>query len=79
MGPVVAPAGTATVIVDVVEVCTVAVTPLNFTRFSLGDVLKLFPLMVTSAPTAPEDGVKPESDGVPVMVTAGPWMVMHFD
>ena len=57
MGPVVAPAGTLTVIVVVVEPVMVALTPLNLTVVPKG-VLKLVPVIVTDAPILPEGGEK---------------------
>lgn len=59
--PVVAPAGTVVVIVVASEVITVAGVPLNASAVI---VLKLLPLIVTDALSAPLDGVNPDSVGV---------------
>jgi hypothetical protein len=61
IAPVVAPAGTAVVIVVVVNELTDAVTPLKDT---VGVVLKFVPVMVTIAPSAPLVGLKPLTVGV---------------
>ncbi len=56
-----APDGTVvTMVVELAEVTT-AVVPLNDT---VGEALKLVPVMVTVAPTAPLTGVNPEIDGI---------------
>jgi hypothetical protein len=65
IGPLVAPAGTVTVSVVEVAPVTVATTPLNRTVLLANVVLKLVPVMVTVAPTAPLVGVKPDMVGVP--------------
>ncbi len=65
IGPLVAPAGTNTVSVVEVAPVTVATTPLNRTVLFANVVLKLVPVMVTVAPTAPLVGVKPDMVGVP--------------
>jgi hypothetical protein len=57
ISPVVAPAGTSTVIVVAVDAVMFAVTPLNFTVLENG-VEKFVPVMVTVEPIAPEAGVK---------------------
>ncbi len=59
--PVTVPEGTVTEILEDVEETTVAETPLNKT---VGDALKLFPLIVTVAPAAPLAGVKLDILGV---------------
>ena len=59
--PVEVPEGTITVILKASEAVTVAETPLNNT---MGDGLKLFPLIVMVAPVAPLVGVKPDMLGV---------------
>jgi hypothetical protein len=63
---------------------TVAVIPLNRTILFAGVVLKLVPVMVTVAPTAPLVGVKPDIVGVPgtvkipVLVTVTPLSVTEI-
>jgi hypothetical protein len=64
IGPVVAPLGTVTVILVVVDEVTVAVTPLNLTTLLAAVVLKFVPVIITVAPGAPLDGVKPVNVGV---------------
>ena len=59
--PVEVPDGTTAVILEEVEETTVAETPLNNT---IGDALKLFPLIVMVAPAAPRVGVKLDMLGV---------------
>ncbi len=59
--PVDVPEGTMAVMADAVDDNTVAETPLNDTR---GEALKLLPLIVMVAPSAPLAGVKPEIAGV---------------
>jgi hypothetical protein len=59
--PVEVPDGTTAVILEEVEETTVAETPLNNT---IGDALKLFPLIVMDAPAAPLVGVKLDMLGV---------------
>ena len=56
--PFVAPIGTIVVKLVVVEERTTASVPLNLIMLSVGFVLKLVPLMVIVAPTAPLLGVK---------------------
>jgi hypothetical protein len=55
MGPVAAPTGTVVVMLVELELLTVAGTPLNVTT---GVPVKLVPVIVTVAPTAPLEGVK---------------------
>ena len=62
--PVDAPTGTEVVILVEVEAVTTAATPLNSTTLLVGVVLKLFPEMITDAPTAPLAGLNPVIDGV---------------
>lgn len=62
--PVVAPAGTVAVIDVEVEAVTVAITPLKSTSLSDGVVLKLFPVIITEAPTAALAGLNPAIVGV---------------
>jgi hypothetical protein len=57
--PVVAPAGTVTLMLLAVEEVTVAVVPLNRTTLLAGVVLKFVPEIITEAPTAPLDGLNP--------------------
>jgi len=64
-GPVVAPAGTVTLIDVAVLVTMVAGTPLNVTAVALP---RLTPVMVTLLPTAPEVGVKLVITGGPITV-----------
>jgi hypothetical protein len=59
--PVEVPDGTTAVILEEVEETTVEETPLNNT---IGDALKLFPLIVIVAPAAPLVGVKLDMLGV---------------
>lgn len=59
--PVEVPEGTTAVMLDAVDAVTVAETPLNNT---MGEALKLFPLIVMIAPSAPLVGVKPDMLGV---------------
>jgi hypothetical protein len=61
MLPVVAPAGTGTVILVELEVVGDARVPLNVTTLSVGE--KLVPVTVTTVPTGPEVGL--------TLVTAG--------
>ncbi len=56
--PVVAPVGTVVVIDVAVAAVTVACVPLNLTVLLAAVVLKLLPLIVTEAPTAPLVGEK---------------------
>ena len=56
--PVVAPAGTGTVIEVTLQLVGVAVVPLNFTVLVLCVDAKLVPVIVTETPTAPEVGDK---------------------
>ena len=56
--PVVAPAGTGTLIEVLAQVVGVAVVPLNVTVLVPWLVPKLVPLIVTDTPTAPEVGVR---------------------
>ena len=58
IGPVVAPAGTVTLILVVVDEATVAAVPLKVTVFCAGVALKPVPVMVTGVPTGPELGAK---------------------
>lgn len=62
--PVVAPLGTVTVMLVVVEEISVALTPLNLTALLAAVVLKCVPVIITVAPGAPLDGVKPVNVGV---------------
>jgi hypothetical protein len=62
--PVDAPTGTEVVILVEVEAVTTAATPLNSTTLLDDVVLKLFPEMITVAPTAPLVGLNPVIDGV---------------
>ena len=57
--PVVAPAGTDTVRLEVVADVTAAVTPLNLTKLLAGVALKPEPSIVTLDPTGPLTGSKP--------------------
>ena len=58
--PVVAPDGTVTVMLDAVQELTEAVVPLMLTEpLPCGD-RKLDPATITDAPTAPDEGVRPE-------------------
>ena len=59
MTPVVPVAGAGTLSWVVVADWTVAVTPLNFTVLSVVVVLKFVPVIVTTAPMGPEDGLMP--------------------
>ena len=68
IGPVVAPTGTAVVILVVVEPDTVARTPLNRTVLLAAVLLKLVPEIVTITPYTPLPGLNPEIDGVPKTV-----------
>jgi hypothetical protein len=65
MVPVVAPEGTVVVMVVEVDALTTAVVPLKETTLFAGEVLKLVPVIVTVAPTAPEAGLNPDSVGEP--------------
>jgi hypothetical protein len=56
ISPEEAPAGTVVVMVVAVEAVTDAFVPLNVTE---GDALKLVPVMITVAPTAPLEGLNP--------------------
>jgi hypothetical protein len=56
MGPVVAPAGTGTMIVSDAQVVGVAATPL---KVIVPDVPRPIPLTVTYVPTGPETGLTP--------------------
>jgi hypothetical protein len=84
IGPLVAPAGTITVSVVEVAPVTVAATPLNCTVLFAGVVLKLVPVIVTVAPTAPLVGVKldivgvPGTVNIPVLVTVTPLSVTEI-
>jgi hypothetical protein len=64
--PLVAPVGTVTSMLVVVDAVIVAAVPLNVTAFCAGVALKPVPVIVTGVPTGPEPGVKP------VTVTVGP-------
>jgi hypothetical protein len=64
MRPVDAPTGTEVVMLVEVAAATTAATPLNVIRLSAGVVLKLLPVIVTVAPTAPLEGLKLEMAGV---------------
>jgi hypothetical protein len=82
INPVEAPDGTmVTMLVELAEVTT-AVVPLNDT---VGEALKLVPLMVTVAPTAPLTGVNPEIDGIgnttkfELLVTVTPFTVKEIN
>jgi len=57
-GPVEVPAGTVTVMDVAVEAVTVAATPLKDTALFVGVILKFVPLIVTVAPTAPDEGLR---------------------
>jgi hypothetical protein len=59
IGPVAAPVGTLVVIEVVLELVTVAVTPLKLTLLAEGVVLKFVPEIVTDVPIPPVVGVKP--------------------
>ena len=70
MRPVVATVGTeVTILVAVGVPVIVAVVPLNFTMLFAAVVLKLVPVMVTEAPTAPLVGLKEVMVGVVAVVT----------
>jgi hypothetical protein len=69
MTPVDAPAGTEVVIVVVLTTTNVAAAPLKLTALA---PMKLVPVMVTLAPTAPLVGVKPVIVGGAGMVKAVP-------
>jgi hypothetical protein len=60
IGPVVAPVGTVTTMLVVVDDVIVAAVPLNVTVFCAGVALKLVPVIVTAVPIGPDVGVKPE-------------------
>jgi hypothetical protein len=62
--PVVAPAGTGVVMVEVLQPVGMATVPLNVTVLFPCKDPKLEPVMVTNAPVAPEVGDKPAIDGV---------------
>lgn len=62
MGPSVRPAGTVTVMLVGEEAVTTAVVPLKLTK---GEAPKLFPVIITAAPTAAPAGAKEEIEGVP--------------
>jgi hypothetical protein len=64
IGPLVAPDGTRVVILVEVDPVTTASVPLNSTTLFDGIVLKLVPLMVTVAVSAPLVGLNPEIVGV---------------
>ena len=64
IGPVVAPAGTSTVMVVVVLAVTTAETPLKSTRLSVNVVLKFVPVIVINAPSIAEAGEKEEMVGI---------------
>jgi hypothetical protein len=64
MFPVVAPAGTVVVNVVVVAALTTAAVPLKNTALFAGVVLKLVPVIVTVAPTAPLPGLNDVKVGV---------------
>jgi hypothetical protein len=68
IGPVVAPTGTVVVMLVVVELNTVARTPLNRTVLLAAVLLKLVPEIVTDTPYTPLPGLNPEMDGVPKTV-----------
>ena len=54
--PVVAPTGTLTVILVSLQLCTVALVPLNVAPPNPCDVPKPLPLMMTAAPTCAAEG-----------------------
>jgi hypothetical protein len=66
--PVVAPVGTVTVMLVVVDAVTVANAPLKRTSLLTGVALKFNPDKITSAVMAPLAGVKPVMEGVPSTV-----------
>jgi hypothetical protein len=61
--PVDAPTGTDVVMLLEVDAVTIAFTPPKVTALLDGVVLKLFPEIITVAPTAPAEGLNPEMDG----------------
>src|SRR5579872_381150 len=61
--PVVAPFGTGTVMLRLLQIVGVATTPLNVTVLLPWELPKLPPAMVTDAPTGPEVGDKVLMDG----------------
>jgi hypothetical protein len=71
-GPVVAPAGTGTLIEVAAQVVGVAGVPLNLTVLVPCVAPKFVPLIVTEVPTAPEVGVKLVMVGVGRTVKATP-------
>src|SRR5206468_6771498 len=62
-GPVVAPAGTLTLMLESLQAAGVAVTPLNVTELDPCAAPKLDPLTVTTVPTGPADGVSVVMEG----------------
>src|SRR5262252_730179 len=71
-GPVVAPAGTGTVMEPVAQLVGVAVTPLKVTVDAPCVAPKLLPAITTEVPTSPAFGVKDESDGARMTVKLSP-------
>jgi hypothetical protein len=65
--PLVAPTGTVTVTVVVLQVVAVALVPLNLTALLPCEEPKLVPLMITCVPGAPDAGLIPMIAG-PVLV-----------
>jgi len=81
--PEVAPAGTAVVILVVVDDVTLATTPLNLTTLFAGTLLKLVPVNMTMVPGAPLDGLKLLITGVgtvklPALVPVIPFTVTEI-
>lgn len=68
--PVVAPVGTGTVTLVVLQLVGVAAIPLNATVLVPCDTPKLVPLIVTEVPTGPEVGFKLVSAGATAKATA---------
>lgn len=77
-GPVLAPAGTGTVIVVAVQVLGIAVVPLNFTVLVPGLAPKFPPLIVTKMPTGPCGGVILVMMGAVVTVNVTPLLGTPF-
>jgi hypothetical protein len=62
--PVVAPLGTAAVMLDALQAVTLAAVPLNFSVLVPCVVPKLVPAMVTDLPTEPDVGESEVMEGV---------------
>jgi hypothetical protein len=70
--PVVAPAGTGTVIDAVLQLAGVATVPLNVTVLEPWFAPKFKPIIVTGAPVAADDGERPAMLGTPSTVNGAP-------